>query len=106
MVSKLQSVLGEGERVMEIYGPGRIDGPQSVRGAHQARAVEPQSLDALHVTDQIDISPEAELVGRVGDIPDIRADRIAEIRAQIQAGVYETDAKLDVAVGRLLDEIG
>jgi negative regulator of flagellin synthesis FlgM len=91
---------------MEIYGPGRIDGPPSVRAPQQARAVEPQSLDALHVMDQIDISPEAELVGRVGDVPDIRADRVAEIRAQIEAGVYETEAKLDIAVGRLLDEIG
>jgi negative regulator of flagellin synthesis FlgM len=91
---------------MEIYGPGRIDGPQSVRAPHQAKSVEPQSLDALHVMDQIDISPEAELVGRVGDVPDIRADRVAEIRAQIEAGVYETDAKLEIALGRLLDEIG
>lgn len=91
---------------MEIYGPGRIDGPQSVRAPHHTRCVEPQSLDALHVMDQIDISPEAELVGRVGEVPDIRADRVAEIRAQIEAGNYETDAKLDIAVGRLLDEIG
>ncbi len=92
---------------MEIYGPGRIDGPQSVRAPHQARSIEPQSsLDTLQGMDQIDLSAEAELVGRVGDVPDIRADRIAEIRAEIEAGVYETDEKLDVAVGRLLDEIG
>ena len=92
---------------MEIYGPGRIDGAQSVRGPHQTRSVEPHtSLDPLHGMDQIDISPEAELVSRVGDVPDIRADRIAEIRAEIEAGVYETDEKLDVALGRLLDEIG
>jgi anti-sigma28 factor (negative regulator of flagellin synthesis) len=56
--------------------------------------------------DQVDISPAAEMVGRVADLPEIRADRVTEIRAQIAAGVYETDAKLDVALGRLLDEIG
>jgi hypothetical protein len=33
-------------------------------------------------------------------------DRVNEIRAQIAAGTYETDEKLDIAVGRLLDEIG
>ena len=92
---------------MEIYGPGRIDGAQSVRAPHQARSIEPQSpVDSLHGMDQVDISAEAELVSLVGDVPDIRADRVAEIRAQIDAGVYETDEKLDVAVGRLLDEIG
>jgi hypothetical protein len=92
---------------MEIYGLGRIDGPQSVRAPHQARSVEAQTpLESLHGADQIDISPEAELVSRVGGVADLRADRIAEIRSQIAAGVYETTEKLDVAIGRLLDEIG
>jgi negative regulator of flagellin synthesis FlgM len=92
---------------MEIYGPGRIDGPQSVRAPHQARSIEaPASMDSLHGMDRVDISPEAELVSRVGDLPEIRADRVAEIRAQIAAGVYETDEKLEIALGRLLDELG
>jgi negative regulator of flagellin synthesis FlgM len=55
--------------------------------------------------DQLDISREADMVSRIRDIPDIRADRVAEIRAAIEAGTYETSDKLDIAVGRLLDEI-
>ncbi|MDP6556758.1 MAG: flagellar biosynthesis anti-sigma factor FlgM [Pirellulaceae bacterium] len=39
-------------------------------------------------------------------MPDVRTDRVAELRAQIASGAYETDAKLDVALDRLLDEIG
>ncbi len=92
---------------MEIYGPSRIDSAQSIRGPQQVRSVEPQtSADSVYGMDQIDISPEAELVSRISDVPEMRADRVAEIRAQIEAGVYETDEKLDVAIGRLLDEIG
>jgi negative regulator of flagellin synthesis FlgM len=59
----------------------------------------------MHGADQIDISPEAEMVSKVNDLPEVRADRIAEIRQQIESGTYETEAKLDVAVGRLLDEM-
>jgi negative regulator of flagellin synthesis FlgM len=55
--------------------------------------------------DQLDISPEADIVSRMRDIPDIRAERVAEIRAAIAAGTYETADKLEAAVGRLLDEI-
>jgi anti-sigma28 factor (negative regulator of flagellin synthesis) len=92
---------------MEIYGPSRIDSAQSIRATQQVRSIEPQvSAESIHGMDQIDISPEAELVSRVGDLPEIRADRVAEIRAQIEAGIYETDEKMDVALGRLLDEIG
>jgi negative regulator of flagellin synthesis FlgM len=92
---------------MEIYGPGYLDGPQSIKPPHRTRAAEPQPpADGLHGPDSVELSHEAEVVGRVQDVPDIRADRIAQIRAEIAAGTYETDQKLDVAVGRLLDEIG
>jgi anti-sigma28 factor (negative regulator of flagellin synthesis) len=36
---------------------------------------------------------------------DIRADKVAAIKAQIEAGTYEDDKKLDVAVNRLLDDL-
>ncbi len=92
---------------MEIFGLGRIDNAQSIRGTHQVRSLEAhQGIDALQNLDQVDISPAAEMVSRVAELPEIRADRVSEIRAQIAAGIYETDAKLDIALGRLLDEIG
>ena len=56
--------------------------------------------------DQLDISPEADLASRISGMPEMRTDRVAEIRAQIASGAYETDAKLDAALDRLLDEIG
>jgi negative regulator of flagellin synthesis FlgM len=43
-------------------------------------------------------------LSQVRNAPDIRADRVADIRSQIESGVYETSEKLDVAVGRLFDE--
>lgn len=36
---------------------------------------------------------------------DVRTDKVAEIKAQIEAGTYENDAKMDVAVDRLLDDL-
>jgi len=35
----------------------------------------------------------------------IRTDKVATVRAQLEAGTYETDAKLNVAISRLLDEL-
>ena len=95
---------------MEINGLGHIDGPQPIRAPHRAEAIQPQSpTESVQEMDQVDISPEAEMlsmVDRVNDLPEIRTDRVAEIRAQIEAGTYETDEKLDVALGRFLDEVG
>ena len=36
---------------------------------------------------------------------DLRADKVANIKAQIEAGTYEDDKKLDVATDRLLDDL-
>jgi negative regulator of flagellin synthesis FlgM len=56
--------------------------------------------------DQLDISSEADFVSQARDLPEVRSERVAEIRAQIQSGKYETSEKLDIALERLLDEIG
>lgn len=92
---------------MEIYGPSHIHGPQSIRGPQRMKpTTQTESVADNSPVDHVDISAEADFVSQVHDMPDIRADRVADIRAQIDAGVYETDEKLDVAIGRLLDEIG
>jgi anti-sigma28 factor (negative regulator of flagellin synthesis) len=37
---------------------------------------------------------------------DVRADRVADIKAQIVSGQYETAEKLDAAVSRMFEAIG
>jgi negative regulator of flagellin synthesis FlgM len=91
---------------MQIHGLSHLHGAQPISGPQRTNAAASASqVDTWAGVDELDISPEAELVSEIRDLPDVRADRVAEIRAQIASGVYETDAKLDVAVGRLLDEI-
>jgi negative regulator of flagellin synthesis FlgM len=58
------------------------------------------------IQDELQLSDAAQLIEQTRDVPDIRYDRVAQIRAEIAAGTYETDEKLEMAVGRLLDEIG
>jgi anti-sigma28 factor (negative regulator of flagellin synthesis) len=36
---------------------------------------------------------------------DVRVDKVAQIKQAIAEGQYEDDAKLDVAVDRLLDDL-
>ena len=91
---------------MEIQGPSHIHGVQSIKAPNRIQQTQTESIVDNSPVDSVDISPEAQLIDQIHDLPEIRSDRVAEIRAQIESGVYETEAKLDVAVGRLLDEIG
>lgn len=91
---------------MQIQGPTHVHGPQSINAPHRTQAPQPAAQSGYAMgADQLDISREADMVSRVRDMPDIRADRVAEIRSAIEAGTYETPEKLDIALGRLLDEI-
>ena len=92
---------------MQIQGPTQIHGAQPINAPHRTQAPQPAARSGQATgADQLDISREAEMISRVREVPEIRTNRVAEIRAQIEAGVYETDDKLDLAVDRLLDEIG
>ena len=92
---------------MQIQGPSHLHGAQPINAPHRAAQTESTGrTSSTTEVDQLDISHEADLVSRVNGLPDIRTDRVAELRAQIASGAYETDAKLDVALDRLLDEIG
>lgn len=92
---------------MVIQGTAHIHAPQALSAPHRNGPAHGASNTPAHYgVDQLDISPEADLVAQVHNLPDIRADRVAQIKAQIAAGTYETDAKIDLALSRLLDEIG
>ncbi|HVT91103.1 MAG TPA: flagellar biosynthesis anti-sigma factor FlgM [Tepidisphaeraceae bacterium] len=54
--------------------------------------------------DKLELSGMSHLLSAL-KTNDIRTDKVAEIRAQIEAGTYETPDKLDVAADRLLDDL-
>src|SRR5687768_13422081 len=92
--------------VMYIYGTTQVHAAQPLAAPHRtAPAAAPSSPYSAAGVDQLDISPEADFAAQVRDLPEIREDRVAAIRAQIEAGTYETAGKLDAALSRLLDEI-
>jgi negative regulator of flagellin synthesis FlgM len=92
---------------MYVYGPAHLHGPQSIGPPHGVRGAQPPGrTESAPINDSVEISDAARLVEQTRDIPDIRQDRVDSIRRQIAAGTYETEAKLNIAVERLLDEIG
>jgi negative regulator of flagellin synthesis FlgM len=91
---------------MQIYGPSQIHGAQPISAPHSARATESSSVSpSSSMGDRLDISEAGQLAGRLAELPEMRTDRVQELRTAILNGSYETDAKLDVALDRLLDEI-
>jgi negative regulator of flagellin synthesis FlgM len=92
---------------MYIHGTSYLHGAQPINAPHRSYSGQPTSSPQRAAdADQLDISREADMVSRARDLPEIRADKVARIKAQIASGAYETPEKLDIALSRLLDEIG
>ena len=99
---------------MQIYGSTHVHGPQGIGAPHANRA--PQAAPrpaAANQADSVEISAEAraaqsaqQLSAKIAELPDIRQDRVNELRAKSASGAYETEERLNGALERLLDEIG
>jgi negative regulator of flagellin synthesis FlgM len=91
---------------MEIYGAGGTQGPQPIYPRLAAFSLEAgQAVHANAPRDHVEISPLGKMLDGIGQLPEIRHERVDEIRRQIAAGSYETPEKLELALDRMLDEM-
>ena len=97
---------------MAITGPGRVDRPTRVYQTQAYRVPRSVSSGESPSADEVQISEQAKRMSMMDDLkakldalPDVRQDRVDELRAEIEAGAYETPEKLDIATDRLLTEM-
>jgi len=58
----------------------------------------------LRATDRLELSGASHLLQSLKS-NDVRTEKVAAVKAQIQAGTYEDDHKLDTATNKLLDDL-
>lgn len=89
---------------MHINGLGSVPNIPSSQKPSSSQPVESQPpAETKPSEDQVEIS--AKRTGDKGEPPDLRALRLAQIKAAIESGEYETEDKLDAALSRLFDEL-
>ena len=92
---------------MEVRGPGFVSGAAPVFGVSKTTVpAEVASKPPLEVPqDEVEISAAGQLMGKLTESTDAsqRAERLARIKAEIDAGTYDTDAKLEAALAKMFD---
>jgi len=97
---------------MQVYGPSQLHGVHGVNAPHgpaAPRGPENSSGQSSGLTaprDELQISDVGRFVDQTHSLPEIRADRVQDLRAALANGTYDIESKLDLTVSRLLDEIG
>jgi negative regulator of flagellin synthesis FlgM len=92
---------------MQIQGTNRIHSPQGINAPHfSTKTAGTQSTGAAGKTDRVEISPAANAAIEATESSRVRTDLVNLIRGQIAAGTYDTPEKMNVAMERLLDQMG
>ncbi len=87
----------------EIPGVGPAQGPGDV--ARKARRGQSPSPESVEKGDSVEISTAAQFTAALGQVPEIRADRVAQIKELLKAGDYLNEEKINKAVDRLLSDL-
>jgi negative regulator of flagellin synthesis FlgM len=97
-----------GSADMEVQGPGSLQRSvpiSPVKSAGQAGAAKPQSPASSKPTDAVEISSAGQLLDKLSKSPEVRAERLAQIKASIASGAYDSEEKLEAALMNLLQSI-
>ncbi len=74
------------------------------RGVVEPAAGGPGS-GVVRQSDQVEVSSVATYLSKLSQLPPIRRELVASVRAQIEAGTYETPEKIDAAIGELVRDL-
>ncbi len=77
-----------------------ISRPDTASGPAEAAPVGPTSPK-----DEVEISAVGKMLDDASRTPGVREQRLAQIKAAIEAGTYETPEKLELALNRMLEQL-
>jgi anti-sigma28 factor (negative regulator of flagellin synthesis) len=90
---------------MEVHGPGGVSGPNRI-DLHRVEPPRPAELQgSVPVGDRAEISEVARLMNKLSEVPDVRMDRVTELRSLISSGNYETPERIALVVEKILEEL-
>lgn len=88
-----------------INGVGNNPGVQRVVAPTVTRTTAPPDAPARSGSvDKLELSGISHLLKSLKN-NDVRTDKVASVRAALDAGTYEDDYKLETAIDRLLDDL-
>lgn len=90
---------------MNVNNVGSSSPVQKIVANPIEKSIPADAPKQLRASDRLELSGVSHLMKALKSNADVRTDKVAEIKAAIEAGTYEDDKKLDVAVDRLLDDL-
>lgn len=91
--------VGFGSPLASVHAVSRVSFESS------PRAAAPSGAARTEMRDRVELSEHSRLLDRLRSMPEYRADKVAEARAAIEAGSYESPARLQAAIEKLMGDL-
>jgi negative regulator of flagellin synthesis FlgM len=93
---------------MEVRGLNSAGASAPVTRISPVQATGPTAATGPVATprDEVEISSVGRMLDDASRIPGVREQRLEQIKAAIDAGTYETPEKLQIALDRMLEQLG
>ena len=100
--------IKEGQTNMDVSGIGSVSGATPARAVSPTTSVSqpPTASTVVSPRDQLEISSAGKMLDRLSETPEVRAERLAQIKEAIENGAYDTDEKLEAALSKMIDSMG
>ena len=94
----------KGVAMSGINGVGQNSPVQKIVSNPIQKSIPADAPPQMGATDKVELSGMSHLLKALKN-NDVRTEKVSAIKAQIEAGTYEDDAKMDAAVDRMLDDL-
>ncbi len=91
---------------MEVRGLGSVGASRPVTETRPpVETTETASTNSMTPKDEVEISSLGKMLDDVSRVSGLREQRLAQIKAAIENGTYDTPEKLELALGRMIEQI-
>jgi len=101
-------VCGLVNKVAKMSNSSFNDQPQSqprqIRPADENRGAD-EDLIMEQILENINTTPIGQVLKKIASLPDVRKDKILDVRRQLTEGKYDLNERLNVALDKVLEDL-
>ncbi|MHC4424058.1 MAG: flagellar biosynthesis anti-sigma factor FlgM [Planctomycetota bacterium] len=84
---------------------GRIEGQNRQADSANKNQVADEDLLMEQILENINTTPIGQVLKKIASLPEVRREKVLDVRRQLTEGKYNLNERLDVALDRVLEDL-
>ena len=84
---------------------GRIEGQNRQADSANKNQVADEDLLMEQILENINTTPIGQVLKKIASLPEVRREKVLDVRRQLTEGKYDLDERLDVALEKVLEHL-